>query len=523
MILSGSSHRRLAAAVAGELGLDPGRCIVDRFPDGECRIELLEDVRAREVYLLQATHAPVGERLLEMLLLADACRRAGAVSITAVIPYLGYARQDRRSRGREPLSTRVIADQVEAGGIDRVVTVDLHSPPSEGCWRVPLFHLTALPLLAPYLRRSVTADAVVVAPDLGAMKRAELLARLLELPVAAVHKRRLDGAEVVGTGVLGMVRGLSPILVDDVIATGATIEEAVRLLREAGCARDITVVVTHAVLAGPALDRLARLSLARLVCTDSIPPRVAQALPIEVVSLAPLLAEEIRTQAGIPRSAIADVVARVRETVAPLSATIDHGDVVLEGQVPDVSAKKRALEEAAAIPGVVRIVDRVRLTANQRVPDEELRKLVGEAIQGDDSLRGLPIDVRVQDGVVTLDGDVPTPAAKRLAGVAAWRVPAVRDVVNGLGVGADADIDATLASDLRQVLSHDPLVSPVADRIRVSARKAVVFLAGEVDEPSQREAAERDAWTTFGVDQVESLLEIRAAPSSRSAPGPSRA
>lgn len=302
IILSGSSHPRLAAAIARELGVAPGRCVVDRFPDGESRIELVEDVRGRVVYAVQSTSAPIGEHLLELLLISDACHRAGCASFAAVIPYLGYARQDRRVTGREPLSARVIASQVESAGVERVITVDLHSAASEGCWGIPIEHLSAVSLLAEHVRKAAGTHAIVVAPDLGAMKRAEKLAAQLGLPVAVVRKNRVDGAEVVTSGVLGLESGAAPIIVDDVIATGGTIEAAARALRESGCMQSITVAATHAVLANDAIERLGRLDLSRIVVTDSVPPRQPPpALPTESVSLAPLLAEKIRACAGMPQ------------------------------------------------------------------------------------------------------------------------------------------------------------------------------------------------------------------------------
>lgn len=302
IILSGSSHPRLAAAIARELGVAAGSCVVDRFPDGESRIELVEDVRGRVVYAVQSTSAPIGERLLELLLLSDVCHRGGCASFAAVIPYLGYARQDRRVTGREPLSARVIASQVESAGVERVITVDLHSAASEGCWRIPVEHVSAISLLAEHVRNAAGSRAVVVAPDLGAIKRAAKLAAQLGLPVAVVHKNRVGGAAIVTREILGLLPDRAPIIVDDVIATGETIEAAARALRESGCMQSITVAATHAVFANDAVERLGRLDLARIVVTDSVPPRQPPpALPTESVSLAALLADRIRVCMGMPR------------------------------------------------------------------------------------------------------------------------------------------------------------------------------------------------------------------------------
>ena len=181
--------------------------ILERFPDGELHIELQESVRGHEVYLVQPTCPPVDEHLLELLLLADACRRAGAIHLTAVIPYFGYARQDRRAHGREPLSARLIADLLVSSGIQRLVAVDLHSQGVESAFAIPVEHVSAVPLLAEAVRFSVSRNAVIVSPDLGAVKMAERYARILDLPVAIVHKTRLSGAEVAVQRIVGDVRG----------------------------------------------------------------------------------------------------------------------------------------------------------------------------------------------------------------------------------------------------------------------------------------------------------------------------
>jgi ribose-phosphate pyrophosphokinase len=295
LLLSGSSNRRLAAAVADVLGVSLGDCELERFPDGEVHVDVREPVRGRGVYMIQSTAPPVAEHLLELLLMADACWRAGAARTTAVIPYFGYARQDRRSSAGEALGARLVADLLVASGIDQCVVVDLHSPAVEGCFGVPVVQLSALPALIDRLRPSELGRPVVVAPDLGAAKLAEKYGKALGLPVALVHKKRLTGTAVITQGTVGEVRGNSAIIVDDLISTGSTIEAAVKTLAGAGCREESIVVATHALLVGDAIERLSKLGIRRLLVTDSVAsPSGVSSLPVEVVSLAPLLAEEIR-------------------------------------------------------------------------------------------------------------------------------------------------------------------------------------------------------------------------------------
>ena len=294
VLLAGSSHPALAKEVATELQLPLGRCAIERFPDGELDIQLLENVRGAEVFIIQSLHAPVGENLLELALLSDACQRAGAGSVTAVIPYLGYARHDRRVSGAEPLGARVVAELIAAGRVDRVVCLDLHSRAVEGCFPKPVEHADAVPLLIAHLKATLTLPAVVISPDLGAVKRAESFARPRGLPVAVVHKQRLSGAEVKAMGVVGDVAGRHVIVVDDMISTGGTLVAAVQTVLAHGALAPVTVVASHGLFVGPAQERLAALPLARVVVTDSVPFHGKARFPLEVVRAAPALADVIR-------------------------------------------------------------------------------------------------------------------------------------------------------------------------------------------------------------------------------------
>jgi ribose-phosphate pyrophosphokinase len=293
VLLAGTANPPLAEAISRQLGIPLAAREASRFPDGEMHIEVQTSVRGRDVYLLQPTGPPVEEHLFQLLLLADACRRAGAARLTAIVPYLGYGRQDRRASGREPVGARLVADLLAAGGLDRIVAVDLHSGTLEGIFTTPLEHLTAVPILCEALRPRLPADAVIVAPDLGATKLAERYARLLGLPAAFVHKRRLSGERVAVRGVTGEVRDRTPLVVDDMITTGGTVEAAVGAVLEAGARPEVTVCATHGLFVGPAMERLARLPVSRLLTTDSVAAPAGGGPALVRVTLAPLLADAI--------------------------------------------------------------------------------------------------------------------------------------------------------------------------------------------------------------------------------------
>ncbi|HUL49411.1 MAG TPA: ribose-phosphate pyrophosphokinase [Gemmatimonadales bacterium] len=291
LLFSGTANLALAGAIADSAGIPLGRAEIETFPDGELHVTVAESVRGRDVYLLQPTPAPAERHIFELLLLADACRRGGAERVTGVLPYVGYARQDRRTAPGEAPAARVMADVLATGRFHRLVAIDLHSAALEGFFPIPLEHLSAVPVLVQALRERGVRPGVVVAPDLGAAKLAERYAGLLELPVAIVHKTRLSGAEVRVRQISGAVRGLAPLIVDDMISTGGTISAAVAALRDAGSESEIIVAATHALLVGPARERLAQASLASLFVTDSVLGGRVPGLPLHCVSVAPLLAQ----------------------------------------------------------------------------------------------------------------------------------------------------------------------------------------------------------------------------------------
>jgi ribose-phosphate pyrophosphokinase len=284
-IVAGTASTRLADAIAARLGVVPAPAVVERFPDGELR-PAVDDVRDDDVYVVQATGPPVNEHLVELLLLLDACRRAHSGRVTAVVPYFGYARQDRRIRAGQAVAARVVADAIATAGAHRLVLVDPHTTALEAMLPIPVETLTAVPVLADALAPIAPTGAVLVAPDLGGVKLAEAYAAILDRPVAVIRKTRVSGTAVQATELVGDVGGRPVIIVDDMISTGATIEAAAQLLLVHEALPDITVAATHGLLVGDAPQRLGRLPLRALLVTDSVTPTGG-------ATIAPLLADAI--------------------------------------------------------------------------------------------------------------------------------------------------------------------------------------------------------------------------------------
>ncbi|KGQ22280.1 ribose-phosphate diphosphokinase [Thermus filiformis] len=291
-IFSGNAHPDLAGRVAAALGLPLGQALVERFPDGEVRVRLLESVRGDDVYLVQPTSPPVNDHLMELLLLADAARRSSAARINAVIPYFGYARQDKQTQGREPISAKLVANLLEAVGVDRVIAIDLHAPQIQGFFDIPVDHLSAVRLFARYLReRGLDQEAVVVSPDAGRAEEARRLSERLGLPFAMLAKRRTGPRETQVTYVIGDVEGKRPLVIDDIVSTGGTIRRGVEALLEAGARPEVVVLATHPVLVAGARENLAHPAIREVVFTDTIPLREGG---YTVLSTAELLAQAIR-------------------------------------------------------------------------------------------------------------------------------------------------------------------------------------------------------------------------------------
>ena len=279
--------------MADSLGLETVGRDLERFPDGEIHVRLHHELRDDDTYLVQSTGPPTQQHLTELLLLADAAYRAGAARITAVVPYLAYARQDRRTRSGEPVGLRVIADLLRASHVDRLVVVDPHTPALESIVSIPVEATSAVPILAETIRAKTDDTAVLVAPDLGAAKLVDRYAAALGLDVAIVRKTRVSGDQVRARALVGDVDGRYPVIVDDMVSTAGTIESAVTTVRESGAAEPVTVVTTHALLVGPAIERLRGVDVDVLVTTDSVTPPPND-LNIVTVSLADQLAEVVR-------------------------------------------------------------------------------------------------------------------------------------------------------------------------------------------------------------------------------------
>lgn len=294
IVLSGRSNPILANEIAPLLELKLGKCEIESFPDGEIHVEIKDEILGCDVYLIQSTCPPVADNLLELLLLADAARRAGAAQITGVIPYLGYSRQDRRTSKGEPVGGRVAADMLSSG-LDRIITVDLHKSTFEGFFSCPVEHLSAIPLLASYIKNSLPDLPVLVAPDLGAAKLANAYADILDIPVAYIYKVRESGEKVTIRNIVGDVAGCNPILVDDMISTAGTMIKAMQALLAQGCKPDITLIATHGLFVGEGPDKILSFPVSKIIVTDSIMQTGKKTpLPIHVAGLKQLLADAIK-------------------------------------------------------------------------------------------------------------------------------------------------------------------------------------------------------------------------------------
>lgn len=294
IVFSGSAHPALAAAIAREIGTIPGPLAVTHFPDGEIHVRIDRSVRGEDVFVVQPTCPPVNENFTELLIILDALYRASAGRITVVIPYYGYARQDKKAAGREPITARMIADMLTRGGADRVLTIDLHSPQIQGFFDIPVDHLSTTRVIATHLASWDLQDTVAVAPDAGRVNTTIEYANQLGIPVVIIHKRRLGPTETTVTYVVGDVDGKRPIIIDDMITTGGTIERSVQALIAKGAEPDISIAVTHPILVGRAMEYLQNPAIKRVVVTDTVPlPPEKRLDKIEVVSVAKLVADAI--------------------------------------------------------------------------------------------------------------------------------------------------------------------------------------------------------------------------------------
>lgn len=290
-----NSNKPLAEKIAEAVGVKLGKTSVDRFSDGEIRINIEESIRGDQVYIIQSTSAPVNDNLMELLIMIDALRRASAQTINVVIPYYGYARQDRKARSREPITAKLVADMIEKAGATRIIALDLHAAQIQGFFDIPMDHLMGAPLLADYfIKHHLDKDSVVVSPDHGGVTRARKLAEFLKAPIAIIDKRRprANVAEVMN--IIGEVKGKRCIMIDDMIDTAGTITLGAQALMDAG-ATEVYASCTHPVLSGPAIQRIANSPIKQLIVTDSINlPEEKKISKITQISVGPLIGEAIR-------------------------------------------------------------------------------------------------------------------------------------------------------------------------------------------------------------------------------------
>jgi len=294
-IFSGSSNPALSGAVCKYLGIPLGGAKIERFPDGERFIKLEDDVRGRDCFVVQSTCKPVDEHLVELLIYLDCLRRASAQRITAVIPYFGYARQDRKDEGRVPITAKLVANIITTAGADRVLAIDLHAHQLQGFFDIPVDHLTGELVLSKYFRNKKINNLTVVSPDVGNIKMAARYAAHLGGELAIVHKKRVAASEVQANEIIGDVENRNVLMCDDMIATAGTVYSAARLVKERG-AKKIYMVATHGIFAGKALERLEKIDIDEVVVTDTIPlrPKAKNLNSIKVLSVAAMLGEAIK-------------------------------------------------------------------------------------------------------------------------------------------------------------------------------------------------------------------------------------
>lgn len=296
-IFTGNSNRELVKKICKNLGIEMAKCEVKKFSDGEIQLDIGETARGKDVYIIQSTSSPVNDNLMELLILLDALKRASAGRINVVIPYYGYARQDRKTKAREPITSKLVADLLETAGADRVVAMDLHAGQIQGYFNIPVDHLSAIPYLSNYFEKIVkdsSEDFVVVSPDLGGVTRARTFANRLNLPIAIIEKRRPKPNVSEVMNIIGDIEGKDCILIDDIVDTAGTICQAAKALKDNG-AKKVYGCATHGVLSGPAYDRIESSVMEEFVVTDTI--KVGEDKlngKLTQISVAPIFASAIR-------------------------------------------------------------------------------------------------------------------------------------------------------------------------------------------------------------------------------------
>ena len=292
-IFTGNANPALAKEICDYLGLPLGEAFVGRFNNGEVQIMIDESVRGKDVFIIQPTSYPVNDNLMELMVMADALKRASARHITAVVPYYGYARQDRKTRGREPITAKLVANLMQTSGITRLVTIDLHAGQIQGFFDVPVDHLYGASILAKYINEKNLEDVIVVSPDLGGVTRARDLADRIGAPIAIIEKKRPEPGVAKVMNLIGDVKGKNCIIVDDIVDTAGSLVEGAKALEEFG-AKSVTAAVTHAVLTDPASERIANSNIKELIVTNTMPlPKNCKLENVTQLSVAPLLGEAI--------------------------------------------------------------------------------------------------------------------------------------------------------------------------------------------------------------------------------------
>ncbi|MBU0676768.1 MAG: ribose-phosphate pyrophosphokinase [Verrucomicrobia bacterium] len=292
IIFSGTSHRSLAEKAAAFIGQPLGDATITRFPDGEIFVKIIDNIRGRDVFIIQPTCNPANENLMELLIMIDAARRASANRITAVLPFYGYARQDRKDQPRVPISAKLVANLLVAAGANRILTIDLHAQQIQGFFDIPVDHLYAAPVIVKYLRSKDLSDVAIVSPDMGGLKTAYAYGSMLDSGLAIVAKQRKSADEVEVTNLVGDVEGRNCVIVDDMTSTAGTLTAAAAILTEHG-AKSVLAAVTHQMLTDKGIERLKESSIEELVVTDTIPARDWKGAPVTVLSIADLLGEAI--------------------------------------------------------------------------------------------------------------------------------------------------------------------------------------------------------------------------------------
>jgi ribose-phosphate pyrophosphokinase len=292
-IFSGTANEPLAKAICKSIGVELGKCTIKPFPDGETFVKIEENVRGEEVFVVQPTSPPTNHHLMELFIMMDALRRASAAKITAVLPFYGYARQDRKDQPRVPITAKLVANLLVASGANRILTVDLHAQQIQGFFDIPVDHLYAAPVMYDYLKKKKLTDLVVVSPDTGGLKMAHAYSQVMESGLAIVAKRRKSATEVESMAVIGEIKGKNVLLVDDLTETAGTLTAAAALLKKKG-AKQIIACVSHAILGPTGIERLRNSAIDELITTDTVQRPAIDGVKIVTLSVAGLLGEAIK-------------------------------------------------------------------------------------------------------------------------------------------------------------------------------------------------------------------------------------